>query len=719
MDKENIEKLIVFSTHNLNLTHGTVFDGPFNIDASGVEVFYDDAAWESSNVKKPHPLVTFQKDGALYIASKALDVVDAMYVRNFHEIARNRFHTVTGEYPKETYLFHHRKEVNYKGLFKVEKKSDDCYLIAFSHENSMPHVQWLKGDKSKIDDIGLASYVKDYFGLKEQEERLKGELKVWQSSVNFELGKALTFDIIEKENKKDKPTVKEDKGNTDSQLTLVFCEDEKTAKCPIKVRYHPFIGGFDRSQDIQVDDLLNSESSMPILVISPFPLINIVEETKQVEKITPRMIDPRIRFFDSSIWFRFVSIADSTGGTFYAQLDEVTQYFKEAYNQGLYKKNVTKEYRDLHLRLFKQSYISESGDHASAVTPFKFHSEGEMMRKAQNLQKGFKDKNLGWDFLLADDFADKPLRENKDNGTGFTKGELIKTWLTTDTFKCKIEITKWHELDSLDELVAGKFPEADGSENSTQRYDVILLDYLFSFGKKEELPGPRYGTEWIEKLQNANFQARHRGPFNRFWVYPVTVFPDALASDMEFKGWSYITQNYYLARGADPISTPGLFLYSLYRFLKLQYDKVIFAQEDIYEFLRANPIGDGKDIKPWARNTLVVFLERFAMIDTLVGNKSNPTAFENQAAKYLHIGKTDDGVDRIDIVVLVGVIRDLLYTLAYLSDMPINKEMAKRSYDILRDSFKRWVKTRDKTDEELEEIINRIGRFIINSQNNY
>ena len=190
-----------------------------------------------------------------------------------------------------------------------------------------------------------------------------------------------------------------------------------------------------------------------------------------------------------------------------------------------------------------------------------------------------KKKGLEWSFLLIDDFAKKPLNQYQGEKSYIAKkGDVIlelinaKENLNTilDSFVCKNYCRK-HQIDSgLKSLIESKTGP-----------DIILLDFLFSHSNKTQ-----YGIEFLEGLlcqtKNENYK---KGPFDKHWIFPVSVFSDAMFSSLQEKNIQNIEQDWNLVRGADPINSPHLFRSSLYEFMELQLKKVDYNEIHLFQFL--------------------------------------------------------------------------------------------------------------------------------------
>lgn len=145
------------------------------------------------------------------------------------------------------------------------------------------------------------------------------------------------------------------------------------------------------------------------------------------------------------------------------------------------------------------------------------------------------------------------------------------------------------------------------------RFDLIMMDYLLDW-KKDKPEEREYATEFwgngIEKYFEFSKEAKqkgseyekltdtydkiksNRGPMNRLWIFPITAFNQTFIDDLRNRGIRLNDYYWYLSRGADPINTPYLFIYTLNKFLQLMLSEAIFSLYDLSNFLK-------KSIEKW------------------------------------------------------------------------------------------------------------------------
>ena len=225
-------------------------------------------------------------------------------------------------------------------------------------------------------------------------------------------------------------------------------------------------------------------------------------------------------------------------------------------------------------------------------------------------------------------------------------------------------------------------------------FDIILLDFLFT--SNQETPTiVEYGTELLLVLSDEDEKLtlnKAKGVLQSFWIYPVSVFPEAMHSTFQEKSLQHLEEDWQLARGADPINTPHLFRCSLFEFMKVQSEKLYFTQEDIWSFLLENPLpverdtdtkNWGKLVNGWALRTFRKFLERFSAIEGVPEGSALGNTAKGQMQQL-----------RVSPYHLMEHVRQLLFMLAYSTgfDFPIIErefEQIMQSFNIFKDRNKR------------------------------
>ena len=473
------------------------------------------------------------------------------------------------------------------------------------------------------------------------------------------------------------------------------------------------IESFEQSNSISQERLALLKNRLKIL--------HVRLEEGVSEKLQQLQLDMRYRFFDSSIWYHYISLEESyNGGGFQEQLNSVLKDIDRAYQLKLYWKDAAKEYFELNNRLFGQSRLEGFGSHSSAIVPFRFHSESQMERRAENLIQKFKKIGLKWDFLLIDDFAERPMRDRSGSRDGkdeeesqeLPKQQIIKDLIDTDAEEKTRIFGKWSCVTELEEGIS--FLKSPDTARGQVQFDVILLDYLFSADKHgNEKKRPDYGTRLLKEIKIDIQQfSENRGPIGSFWIFPVTVFTDALASAMQEQNIPYTGEHYYVARGADPINTPQLFRCNLFEFLNLQLDKILFNEKDVLSFFLQNPIPDDiyrpVNAKIWAKKNFGAFLQKFSNFDALRGQSSF-------ARRIRSILKLDSGQhEPILPITLAKCISIIMHNLTHVSGDIIGKNSIEHSYIRLHQELMS-IKLENK--EQILEQVLKLGEHIFAAHN--
>lgn len=381
---EQVNTLVVVSTEIIDFEGNEKFESfKFSINREGVHN-YDQ-------------ILGFEEGTTFCLASACKNEKNKEYVDNLFRRALGIYKEKFGEFPESTYLFYHRKEwgrmerfgiIDPSRLDRPEGYQNEYKVAIFKHDEKLPLVKWLKGLTERFDP---KSMLENYESLQKQENELFDKYKLQaknQEDTGTEEGEESLFTKI------------------CSKITLDNNPDLKIIENSIQFIFLPLSGYLDNSRD-KINDVvrqsggLGKNGPMPCLLITP---LNLLYDNNAENTIGLYVdLDPRIRFFDSGIWFRYVSMeTDQYGVDFEQQFSQAVAYFEKAKEKNLYQTNVCKEYRDLQVRLFKESYLKDFGSHASSVTPFRFHSEKEMDKEAKSILQLFLAKKIKWNFLLID-----------------------------------------------------------------------------------------------------------------------------------------------------------------------------------------------------------------------------------------------------------------------------------------------------------------------------
>ena len=366
----------------------------------------------------------------------------------------------------------------------------------------------------------------------------------------------------------------------------------------------------------------------------PFPIITIgledifmISENMRCEEPTYRPqnlnLDPRVKFFDASIWHRYVPLDNG----FFSNFKQVLNEIIINYQNELYKTIVACEFMEFQTRALRNSFLAQIGNdgHRRSVTPYKYHSESLMKKNAEDeLQQINNDNfaNVKWNFLLVDDYGDVPLRARNDQNIQKTKKHLIEA-LVNDVHKL-VEITNAKENDIAElesqqsEPIRGTTDviKATSEKIATKMFDIILLDYLL--GENTQESRREFGHELLEKITVTEELFQKKGPMNYFWIFPISVFSYAILDELFEKGISHFSEHWHLSSGADPVNTPQLFRYKLYRFMKMQLQEAGVIEE--FKAIKQNIPKNANDIRNWASDIFGKLLLEFGNKKRLIND---------------------------------------------------------------------------------------------------
>ena len=416
----------------------------------------------------------------------------------------------------------------------------------------------------------------------------------------------------------------------------------------------------------EIDNLKNKNYYKPKPIVT-IGMWDLMSEKKDNELINIINIDRKYNFLGSSIWQYYVSLERTAHPTekdkfdyFTDNLKNILKEIKENYNLGLYSTNVAREFIEFQTRLMSNSNLINIDGHANHIAPFIFHSEKKMKNFAKDELRKLKEKtDLGikWNLLLIDDFAINTLKGSSNNK--LTKKYIINYFLENDfpngnKDDNKKKYIKLNIVKSIDEAV-------EKIKNKT--YDIILLDYLLGINKDKT--GREYGYEFLKHIEDTQSDfKKHKGPLTRFWIFPVSVFSNAMLDRLREQGLSHINQNFYISRGGDPINTPHLYRYNLYKFLNLQLEQTLYTKESIIDFLSENEIIGTEsskiddEVRLWAKRVFGAFIFKFGKREVLETDKATGSEFAKSVLKFLNDNPKLD-------YRFYDQVRQLLYLLAY------------------------------------------------------
>lgn len=311
--------------------------------------------------------------------------------------------------------------------------------------------------------------------------------------------------------------------------------------------------------------------------------------------------DARYRFLDSSIWFRYLPL----GENFQQRLTKAIKDIHYYYQNNIYNTNISRNFLEFQLRLLFNSYVgreNKKGQHATHVTPFKFHSESQMQKRSIKFYN--KIKHLSWNFLVIDDKAKISIERNSDAPS---KLEIIEGLLKNIENGEGFHIEK-KEIEFDENKVLKPEKDKDNSNIIAKRnkptvylyyttsiekakiaiedkdiyYDIVLLDYLFNTEGEQ----PAYGYELIQMLKedlSDESQKELRGPLSKMTIFPISVYANAMRDAITDLGYSHKNWYWHISGGADPVNTPEHFKFKIIDVMHQQLDdaaKIKTIEED-------------------------------------------------------------------------------------------------------------------------------------------
>jgi len=328
----------------------------------------------------------------------------------------------------------------------------------------------------------------------------------------------------------------------------------------------------------------------PIIMVGVADWMHLLGKTIFHESFTD-LLDGRYRFFDASIWRRYLpvqAIASYAKGLF--------SEYVYLLDKGVFDVGNTHENLDFLSRLFKTSYIlsptlnRENKRHGERVLPFTFHAESKMRQKALQFKKLIP--NLHWRMLLIDDQADASLPVLKDtqNPTPLQKVAFIKDlfryWLdfhvtednNTEAVEDKITIS----IETVTTLSSAK-NKLEPESNNGLWYDMVLIDYLFT---DDTGNAHTFGDRLItEMFTDGAFTEKplpdgEKGPLGKYWFLPISVYGRILTDKLHDEGLSDYNKDFVLANGSDLLTTPWLFLQNVVERMYTQLREVFYLPKD-------------------------------------------------------------------------------------------------------------------------------------------
>ncbi len=133
----------------------------------------------------------------------------------------------------------------------------------------------------------------------------------------------------------------------------------------------------------------------------------------------------------------------------------------------------------------------------------------------------------------------------------------------------------------------------------------------------------------------------NRGPLRKLWIFPITAFNETLIDDLTRNNVRLIDYYWHISKGADPITTPYLFLRMLNSFLYLQLESSVFMEHEIKEFLkksikRLNKVERSEDFIAVMGSDYTEFVQNFMNRSIIYRDKQNNSLFANYIWKNFY-----------------------------------------------------------------------------------
>lgn len=302
-----------------------------------------------------------------------------------------------------------------------------------------------------------------------------------------------------------------------------------------------------------------------ILEYNPYPTLFFCVDSIDDKNNHERLGIPRtFRFLDDSIWCNYICISSNNWSEI---LDNKIERIKSNYKNGLYDKNISLEYIELHGRLVKESMLRDMDGHGAHISPFLFHSETKMesLREEKiNQNINFFQEKIKWRILLVDDYANTALKgRNEKTNNLSTKEKIIK--LCIGQLKLPGNIT-------IGDFLIDTAISIEEAEEKMQKigYDIILLDYLLGDSIKKHRR--EYSYELLENIANPQNldkdkkkiydEIRKNRPTGKFYFMYISAFSTAVRERLQEQGLGYSNEFWHLGGGACPTNTPELFKYN-------------------------------------------------------------------------------------------------------------------------------------------------------------
>ncbi len=304
----------------------------------------------------------------------------------------------------------------------------------------------------------------------------------------------------------------------------------------------------------------------------------------------------KINALDNNIYTYYIPLQEKS--KLEIELKRCIQQINECVKRGLYHLEVTNEYYDLVVRLSEINSLN--GSHNNSVVPFVFTSETQKHRMLSKLLTDTSNSCVRattgvLNILLIDDHAEKSLKGLGDSSEVFkNKSELLD--LILKELSSEFDLRLRFQIKCISKpdiaLLMGHTP------------DIILLDYNFNNNKS--------GVDFFNELVGKKKEEVPRGPFDKFWIFPITSFSNAFIDEIRSFGLGFIDKRYKLSRGADFINTPYLFKYYFSKMVLEIIETALETQQHITTISKSiQKVSEWKHLKHMQDFANISFREHF------------------------------------------------------------------------------------------------------------
>lgn len=192
--------------------------------------------------------------------------------------------------------------------------------------------------------------------------------------------------------------------------------------------------------------------------------------------------------------------------------------------------------------------------------------------------------------------------------SGNQKTQIIQVTNLTEAILLLADESVCFDLILLDYLLGPKYP--DGNDKNDRELSTAFfvwfqdkhgenksVDYLRLQLYNSQVKKSNVKIIIKEKVDNDVLEYNKKllkqikfnsGTLRKLWIFPITAFNQTLIDDLTNNNVRLIDYYWHISKGADPITTPFLFLRMLNSFLYLQLEEAVFSEKDFRGFVEKN-----------------------------------------------------------------------------------------------------------------------------------